>query len=102
MANVKTLLDQRRTKSDGTFNVVFRITNNRKVCTINSGISIQQTFWNENKMQVDKSHPNSKLLNIKLSINYFKCKYVTASWTKLAKAKILKTTNKKSKERIEY
>ena len=72
MANIKTLLDLRRAKSDGTFNIIFRITDFKKVYTINSGVSLQQFFWNERKMEVDKSHPNSKLLNIKLSKHYFK------------------------------
>jgi site-specific recombinase XerD len=72
MANVKVLLDQRRAKSDGTFNIIFRITDCKKVCTINSGVSIDEKHWNEKKVLIDKSHPNSKLLNIKLSKAFFK------------------------------
>jgi hypothetical protein len=72
MANVKVLLDQRRAKSDGTFNIIFRITDCKKVCTINSGVSIYEKYWNEKKMLIDKSHPNSKLLNIKISKAFFK------------------------------
>ena len=72
MANLKTLLDNRRAKSDGTFNVIFRITDFKKVYTINSGISLPLQFWNDKKNDVDKSHPNAKLLNIKLSKEYFK------------------------------
>ena len=72
MANIKTLLDLRRAKSDGTFNIIFRITDYKKVFTINSGVSLQQNYWDEKKGQVGKSHPNSKLLNIKLSKHYFK------------------------------
>jgi integrase/recombinase XerD len=72
MANVKVLLDQRRAKSDGTFNIIFRITDYKKVCTINSGVSIDAKYWNSKKALIDKSHPNSKLLNIKLSKAFFK------------------------------
>jgi len=72
MANVKVLLDQRRAKSDGTFNIIFRITDCKKVCTINSGVSIDEKYWNEKKLMIDKSHPNSKMLNIKLSKAFFK------------------------------
>ena len=72
MANIKTLLDLRRAKSNGTFNIIFRITNNRKVFTINSGVSLHQNYWDEKNGQVGKIHPNSKLLNIKLSKHYFK------------------------------
>lgn len=72
MASVKLLLDTRRAKSNGTFNIIFRVTDFKKVYTLNSGVSLQQFFWNEKKLEVDKSHPNSKLLNIKLSQHYFK------------------------------
>jgi len=57
MANVKLLLDQRRAKSDGTFNIIFRITDCKKVCTINSGVSIDEKCWNEKKVLIDKCHP---------------------------------------------
>lgn len=79
MATIKVLLDLRRAKSDGSFNIIFRITNLQKVYTINSGISLQKYFWNEKKMEVEKSHPNSKLLNIKLSKNYFKIEQAVLS-----------------------
>jgi integrase len=72
MANVKVLLDQRRAKSDGTFNIIFRITDCKKVCTINSGVSIDEKYWNGKNVLIDKSHPNSKLLNIKISKAFFK------------------------------
>ena len=79
MANIKTLLDLRRAKSDGTFNIIFRITHNRKVFTINSGVSIQQHYWDERKGQVAKEYPNAKLLNIKLSKHYFKIEQAVLS-----------------------
>lgn len=72
MATIKTILDTRRAKSDGTFNVIFRITHLRKVYTINSGVSVQQLFWNNKRCEIEKSHPNANLLNIKLSKFYFK------------------------------
>lgn len=71
MAHVKTLLDTRRAKSDGNFNVIFRITHNKKIYTINSGISIESKLWNEQKNEVSKLHPNSKLINLKLSKEFF-------------------------------
>ncbi len=79
MANIKTLLDLRRAKSNGTFNIIFRITNNRKVFTINSGVSLHQNYWDEKNGQVGKIHPNSKLLNIKLSKHYFKIEQAVLS-----------------------
>jgi len=72
MATIKTILDTRRAKSDGAFNVIFRITHLRKVYTINSGVSVQQLFWNNRRCEIEKSHPNAKQLNIKLSKNYYK------------------------------
>lgn len=79
MANIKTLLDLRRAKSDGTFNIIFRITDHKKVYTINSGISLPQYYWDERKGQVDKTHPNAKLLNIKLSKHFFKIEQAVLS-----------------------
>ena len=79
MANIKTLLDLRRAKSDGTFNIIFRIIDFKKVYTINSGVSLQQHYWDERKGQVDKTHPNAKLLNIKLSKHFFKIEQVVLS-----------------------
>ena len=79
MANIKILLDLRRAKSDGTFNIIFRITDYKKVFTINSGVSLQHNYWDEKKGQVGKAHPNSKLLNIKLSKHYFKIEQAVLS-----------------------
>ena len=76
MANIKTLLDLRRVKSDGTFNIIFRIIDFKKVYTINSGVSHQQHYWDERKGQVAKKYPNAKLLNIKLSKHFFKIEQV--------------------------
>jgi integrase len=71
MVNAKVLLDTRRAKSDGSFNVIIRITDYNKVYTINSGISVPEKLWNQQKSEVDKSHPNAKLINLKLSKTYF-------------------------------
>lgn len=71
MANLKLLLDTRRAKSDGNFNLIFRITHLRKVYTINSGISLDEKFWNHQGTEVYKSHPNAKLINLKLNKDYF-------------------------------
>jgi integrase/recombinase XerD len=79
MANIKTLLDLRRAKSDGTFNIIFRITDCKKVYTINSGVSLTQQYWDEKKGQVGKTHPNVKPLNIKLSKHFFKIEQAVLS-----------------------
>ncbi len=71
MASLKLLLDTRRVKNDGTFNVIFRITQFRKVYTINSGISLDEKYWNHQSTDVNKSHPNAKLINLKLNKDYF-------------------------------
>ena len=72
MANVKTTLDTRRVKSDGTYNIIYRITHYKKVYTINSNISISEIFWNSAIRRIESSHPNSKLLNLKLSKGHYK------------------------------
>lgn len=71
MANLKLLLDTRRQKSDGTFNVIFRIIHQRKSYSINSGISVLETDWNFKKNEIQKSHPNAKTINLSLSKQYF-------------------------------
>lgn len=72
MANINILLDLRRAKQDGTYNIIFRVTHQRQVYTISSGISVSENQWNSEKLRVEKSHPNSKLLNLRLSKDYFK------------------------------
>lgn len=72
MVNLKTLLDTRRAKSDGSFNIIFRITQNRKVYTLNSGVSISSPYWNDKRNEIDKTHPNASLLNLKITKQYFK------------------------------
>lgn len=72
MANVKTTLDTRRVKSDGTYNIIYRITHYKKVYTINSSISVYEMFWNSSSRRIATEHPNSKLLNLKLSKGYYK------------------------------
>ena len=71
MASLKLLLDTRRVKSDGTFNLIYRITHLRKVYTINSGVSLKKEYWNINDTEVYRLHPNSKLINLKLNKDYF-------------------------------
>ena len=72
MVNLKTLLDKRRQKSDGSFNIIFRITHNRKVYTLNSGFQTLELHWNDKRNEIDKSHPNAKLLNLKVTQQYYK------------------------------
>lgn len=75
MANVKTTLDTRRAKSDGTFNIIFRITHRRNVYTINSGISIQKEQWNFRNSLVIDTHPNSKVINVKIYEKHYKIQH---------------------------
>ncbi|RZW57718.1 MAG: hypothetical protein EX263_00570, partial [Flavobacteriaceae bacterium] len=72
MGTVKTKLDTRRVKSDGTYNVIFRITHSKKIYTINSGVAIPEKQWDATKGQIAKNHPNAKRLNLKLLKTYYK------------------------------
>jgi len=71
MANVKTTLDTRRAKSDGTFNIIYRITHHKKVYTINSGTSILEQYWDYEHSEINKEYTNYKLINLKLLKGYF-------------------------------
>ncbi|MCH4552000.1 site-specific integrase [Aestuariibaculum lutulentum] len=75
MANVKTILDTRRAKSDGNYNIIYRITHFKKVYTINSGYSIPKLFWDAIKNEVSSDHPNAKLINIKLFEEHYKIQH---------------------------
>lgn len=70
MANVKTILDTRRAKSGGNYNIIYRITYKRRVYTINSGISIQEKYWDFEHSKIKNDYPNSKLLNLELLNGY--------------------------------
>lgn len=72
MVNLKTLLDTRRQKLDGSFNIIFMITPNRKVYMLNSGFQTLELHWNDKRNEIDKSHPNAKLLNLKVTQQYYK------------------------------
>ena len=72
MATFKISLDSRRAKKDGTFNVVYRITHKRQVYSVNSGILVYDYHWDEYACTIEKSHPNSKQLNLKLINDYYK------------------------------
>ncbi|OUR93905.1 hypothetical protein A9Q87_04130 [Flavobacteriales bacterium 34_180_T64] len=72
MANVKITLDTRRIKSDGTYNIIYRITHYKKVYTINSDTSILEQYWNYEHSEITKQHPNAKLINLNLLKEYFK------------------------------
>ena len=72
MANAKIKFDTRRVKSDGTYNVIFRITQSKNIYTINSGVSISENQWDATKSKVLKAHPNAKRLNLKTLKTYYK------------------------------
>ena len=71
MVQLKLVLDTRRAKADSTFSILFRITNIKKVYTIQSGISIPIEFWNESKREIKKDYPNASIINLKLSKKYY-------------------------------
>ena len=68
MVNLKTLLDTRRQKSDGSFNIIFRITHNRKVYTLNSGFQTLELYWNDKRKGLNKI---CFIGGITLLVNYF-------------------------------
>jgi len=71
MVKLKTLLDTRRSKSDGTFNILFRITNYKEVKYIPLGISVIESQWEEKSATINKSHPNANTLNTLISKRFY-------------------------------
>lgn len=46
--------------------VYFRVTYNRKMKSVNTGIKIEEKYWNEKRQEVRKSHPTAKMYNQEL------------------------------------
>src|SRR5271165_1907077 len=62
MASVKIVLRKKKNK-EGKYPLALRITKDRKSSFVHLGHHIQETFWDEEKGRVKKSHPNSVRLN---------------------------------------
>lgn len=71
MVHLKTILDTRKIKGDGTFSLYYRITDNKKVSYLHTGFSIALEQWDENKQQVKKSQKNAQLINASISKRFF-------------------------------
>jgi site-specific recombinase XerD len=77
MVYYKVVLDNRKPKTNGIYSVVVRITFNRKITTLTTGVRISQTQWNETTSQVLQAHPNFQLLNKTITEFYLKVQKVT-------------------------
>lgn len=64
MATIKTVLDKRRKKQDGTYPIIIRLTHLGKSTSITTGKSIEEKFWNGKKGRIKRSHPIHKKLNV--------------------------------------
>ena len=62
MASVKIVLRKKKNK-EGKYPLALRITKDRKSSFVHLGHHIQESFWDEAKGRVKKSHPNSVRLN---------------------------------------
>lgn len=54
--SIKVSLDTRRSKSDGTYPLILRLTHNRKTTSIKTGIHLKKEDWDEKKCEVRKSY----------------------------------------------
>ena len=70
MVQLNLVLDTRRSKSDGTYSIIFRITQFKTVYTISTGISVPLKHWDDKKRQVNQDFPNASRLNLKLTKKY--------------------------------
>jgi len=71
MVKLRTILDTRRAKADGTFTILFRITNHKEVKYISFGISISKSQWDTKSNSIRKTHPNAGILNGSLSKRFY-------------------------------
>jgi integrase/recombinase XerD len=70
MVQINLVLDTRRSKSDGTYPIIFRIIQLRTVYTISSGISISKIHWDDKKRQVSQDYANASRINLQLTKKY--------------------------------
>lgn len=63
MASIKTVLDTRRSKADGTYPIAIRITHERKTRFIATGCSIYKKEWDEVKQEVKSNCPSVTQFN---------------------------------------
>jgi hypothetical protein len=71
MVQLKIVLDTRRKKSDGTYPIVYRLTDVKKVHVIPSKISVSEEQWDVETKSIKKIHPNAMALNTGLSKRFY-------------------------------
>jgi integrase/recombinase XerD len=71
MVKLKTILDTRRAKSDGTFPIMFRITNQKQVNYLSFGIAINKNEWDEKSSLLKSRHPNAISINTSLNKRFY-------------------------------
>lgn len=54
--SIKVSLDTRRSKADGTYPLILRLTHNRKTTSIKTGIHLKKEDWDAEKLEVKKSY----------------------------------------------
>ncbi len=67
MATIKLTIDGKRSFSDGRIPVIFRLTNKTKTTRIESGVKILKQDWDSDRCRINKTHPESKELNLILN-----------------------------------
>ena len=70
MASLATILRLDKTNKKGESPVYFRIIKHRKVNCIDSGIKLEEKYWDKRREKIKPNHPNSKRLNSYLSNKY--------------------------------
>ncbi|MDB5012396.1 MAG: hypothetical protein JWQ25_598 [Daejeonella sp.] len=58
MVHLKIILDTGRKKADGSYPIVFRVIDVKKVLIIPSGISINEELWDVQDRRITRAHPN--------------------------------------------
>ena len=71
MVQLKLILDTRRAKSDGSYPIIFRITQYKKIYTLPTGFSVQLNLWSIHNREVSQEHPNALRINTLLNKKYY-------------------------------
>jgi Arm DNA-binding domain len=67
MATLKLTIDGSRAYADGRSLVIYRLTHKQQTTRIGSGVKVLKQDWDPLKCRINKSHPESKELNLILS-----------------------------------
>lgn len=100
MYTIKCVLQKSRVSKTNIYPIYMRLTISRRHAYINTGIRIDEAFWDKRNAKIKSSYPNSKAMNLSLTRSYGKIEKACIkriSKNKILTAKRIKNSLKKTK-----